>query len=99
MLYYIQNSLIGLCIIIIIFVNFFRKTGRMQYSEKIYIIALIVNGLLLSLELFLNITNGNNSGIARLILPIIVAVFYILNPTTPKWTKEAECWRNIDRYR
>lgn len=80
MLYYIQNSLIGLCIIIIIFVNFFRKTGRMQYSEKIYIIALIVNGLLLSLELFLNITTGNNSGIARLILPIIVAVFYILNP-------------------
>lgn len=79
-IYYVQNSLIGLAIIALIYFNLPKQIGKPQFNHLTYKAALIANALLLILEMLLNLTTGKTSDLARFGLPVIVTSFYILNP-------------------
>lgn len=80
MIYYIQNSFIGLAILLVIYSNLRKQMGKFQFSQKIFISVLAANALLLFLEFLLNVTSGINTFPTRIGLRIIVLLFYILSP-------------------
>lgn len=79
-IYYVQNSLIGLAIVALIYFNLPKQIGKPQFNHLTYKAALIANALLLILEMLLNLSTGKSSDLARFGLPVIVTSFYILNP-------------------
>lgn len=80
LIYYIQTSAIGLIITLIIAFHMVRHDVRRTPSRKIFGALIISNILLLSLEMLLNIFTGAGSQLARAVLPVIVLLFYFMNP-------------------
>ncbi len=78
--YYVQTSLTGLAIILLIAVNMRKHFGNKDPGEHIFSTMLLVTALLLIFELLLNLSTGKDSDTSRGILTFIVMVFYILNP-------------------
>jgi GGDEF domain-containing protein len=80
LLYYIQTSLIGLIITWTIYFHMrYQELGRTR-TQSVFKGLIFTNSALLLLEMLLNILTGGVSGTARLLLPAVVCVFYILNP-------------------
>lgn len=80
LLYYVQTSAIGLLITMIIAFHMIRHDVRKTPSRKVFGALIISNMILLLLEMLLNIFTGVNSPFARDVLPMIVLLFYIMNP-------------------
>jgi signal transduction histidine kinase/CheY-like chemotaxis protein len=78
--YYIQTSSTGLAILLIISLHMVAHDVHKTTSRKIFWGLILSNALLLLTEMLLNIFNGVDSSAARLLLPAIVFIFYILNP-------------------
>ncbi|MFT8319221.1 MAG: GGDEF domain-containing protein [Sporolactobacillus sp.] len=78
MIYYVQNTAIGLFILGLILWKLPKNEGRT--SQKIYLSALIVNVLLLILELTLHLLNGQEGSGVRLVLLGVVVLIYLLTP-------------------
>lgn len=80
LIYYIQTSVVGLVITLIIAFHMIRHDARRTSSRKIFGALILANIILLSLEMLLNIFTGIETPAARALLPVIVLIFYILNP-------------------
>lgn len=78
LIYYVQNTAIGLFILGLILWKLPKNEGRT--SQKIYLSALIVNVLLLILELTLHLLNGQEGSGVRLVLLGVVVLIYLLTP-------------------
>lgn len=80
LIYYIQTSAIGLIITLIIAFHMLRRGERRTSSHRIFGAMVASNISLLVLEMLLNIFTSTDSSWARVLLPIIVLLFYIMNP-------------------
>ncbi|MDF2921185.1 MAG: domain S-box [Paenibacillaceae bacterium] len=80
MLYYVQTSVIGLAVTIVICFHMFRRNRPKTELRNIFLCLLLSNMLLLLLEMLLNILTGSDWAAAHWLLPAIVCVFYIMNP-------------------
>ncbi|OPL09679.1 MAG: hypothetical protein AVO33_06170 [delta proteobacterium ML8_F1] len=78
--YYIQTSLTGLAIILLIYINVRKNFSNKDISEHIFSSMLLITALLLVFEMLLNINTGKDSDTSRELMTFIVTVFYILNP-------------------
>lgn len=78
--YYIQISVTGLAITLIISFHMLRHKNHKTSTQKIFWSLIISNMMLLLLEMLLNIFTGGTSAEARALLPAIVLIFYIMNP-------------------
>ncbi len=80
LLYYVQTSLTGLAIILLIFFRLGTSDPYMGASQKVFKALIFSNMALLLLEMLLNIFTGVSSAAARAILPPVVCFFFIMNP-------------------
>ncbi|WP_415068306.1 diguanylate cyclase domain-containing protein [Lacrimispora sp.] len=83
MIYYIQTSATGLILTLIIYFHMGRHAFYQESSQRIFRGLVVSNIVLLLLEMLVNIFTGQDSPEARLLLPVIVWVFYTLNPLPP----------------
>lgn len=80
LLYYIQNSLIGMILVVIIMFNFMSQRGRRQVEDSLFFFLLLNNFLLLFFELSIDLLTGRVFLLSRPLLMSITLCFYILNP-------------------
>ncbi|WP_322923742.1 ATP-binding protein [Paenibacillus campi] len=79
-IYYIQTSAIGLCINLIIALHMLAHREQKSHARAYFWALLFSNMILLVLEMLLNIYTGNDAPITTIILNVIVALFYTMNP-------------------
>jgi diguanylate cyclase (GGDEF)-like protein len=80
LLYYIQTSAIGLVITGVIYIHVYTRKAYSSATQKLFQLLLLSNMALLLLEMLLSIFTGVDSVFARLALPVIVCVIYVMNP-------------------
>lgn len=80
LLYYVQTSAIGLTLTLIICFHMIARNVHKSELRNIFWGLLISNIILLSLELLLNTFTGMDSAYVGTLLPIIICIFYIMNP-------------------
>lgn len=80
LIYYVQTSAIGLAFVLVIYLHMGRHDLYQAPSQRIFRMLILSNIALLLLEMLLNIFTGHASATAKVLLPAIVCVFYILNP-------------------
>lgn len=80
LVYYIQTSAIGLGITLIISFHMLIHNAERSASRRIFWGLILSNMLLLVLELLLNTLTGNSADMSRTLLPVIVFLFYMMNP-------------------
>ncbi|MFT8709155.1 MAG: GGDEF domain-containing protein [Sporolactobacillus sp.] len=97
LIYYTQNTVVGLALLFLIAVNRAKSTEK-RPEQRVFSAALIVNALLLLLELLLNLVNGAAFPYARQAMQAIVFLFYCLNPFPELlWVLYLACIINKDR--
>lgn len=80
LIYYIQNCIIGLAILILIFFNLPGQAGRLPFNQRIFVAVLLSDAALLLLELLTKFSILHTILYPRLLLQVIVVIFYALNP-------------------
>lgn len=79
-LYYVQTSVIGLIITLIICIHMYRRNHERSELRDVFLALLISNMCLLLLEMVLNMLTGSESAASGWLLPAVICLFYILNP-------------------
>ncbi|MFT8872371.1 MAG: GGDEF domain-containing protein [Sporolactobacillus sp.] len=82
MAFYIQNSLIGLAILALIFFNMPKKEDR-RADDHIFIAALVAVGVLLLLELLVDTSTSGKPIVGRTGMTLVLFIFFSLNPLPP----------------
>ncbi len=96
-LYYVQNTIIGLSVLTLIFHNLIRQ-GRLQYSQRIFAGGLIVNAMLLVLELAITLGSGHLATNANFNMHLASVLLYILTPApVGLWVLYTFCIINKDK--
>jgi Putative regulator of cell autolysis len=80
LVYYVQTSITGIAILLIISFHMMARDVHKTTSRKIFWGLIVSNMLLLLTEMLLNIFTGVDTPEARLLLPAVVFIMYVLNP-------------------
>ncbi|MDT0124864.1 ATP-binding protein [Paenibacillus sp. RRE4] len=80
LLYYVQTSVIGLIITLIICFHMLRRNKEKSELRSVFLVLLFSNMSLLLLEMVLNMLIGSDAALVGKLLPAVICVFYILNP-------------------
>jgi len=79
-IYNIQNSIIGITLILIILFYLLSHGGRRQAQDSIFISLLFATLIIIIFELSIDLLTGKTFEGASTLLTIITLIFYVLNP-------------------
>lgn len=78
-----KNMVIGMLLLGIIFYDLKKQTGRFEGSQRIFLISIVLNALLLVFEFMLNLLSGNSAELSRVLLPVVTVLYLALIPMVP----------------
>ncbi|MDF2984566.1 MAG: hypothetical protein K0R50_76 [Eubacterium sp.] len=77
---YIEINLIALTILIIIFFNIRSKKERFLYDQKLFMLLLFFNAMILIFDTVMWVLNFKDGGTARVLNNVATTAYYMLNP-------------------
>lgn len=77
---YVEINIFALIILALIFLNIHRKTEKYLMEQKLYVVLLGINALILIADTFTWVFDGKNTTTQRIILILVTTIYYILNP-------------------
>ena len=79
-LYYVQNSFVGLFLIIILLFYVIGQGGRRQAQDSLYVALLLSTFAIILFELAVDLLSGRVFYGSRTLLIVVTTIFYMLNP-------------------
>ena len=76
---YIENNLIGLIILAVIFINMKSKRKRIKCDEKLFLVLIASNSVIMVLNILINIMDGHRGFILRELNIFLTTIYFILN--------------------
>ena len=78
--YQLQSAAVGLFLLALIFFNLRRHGIRHKHSQTTFMVVLLFDALLLSLDAFMSLMSGSTHAFSIAVLPAVVTVYYVLAP-------------------
>lgn len=80
LLYYVQNSCTGILLIVIMLYYVLGQGGKRQAQDSLFVYLLYAIGLIIALELCIDIFTGRTFAFSHSLLTLSAFLFYLLNP-------------------
>lgn len=78
--YQLQSAAVGLFLLALIFFNLRRHGIRHKHSQTTFMVVLLFDALLLSLDASMSLMSGSTHAFSIAVLPAVVTVYYIFAP-------------------